>query len=188
MVVRWPEKQSYNGRRMTADQYLGLPETREQYELVDGVVIVSPSATWGHQRIAREILLQLTQFLEAHPVGEAVSDVDVRLRDDLVLRPDVVFLTAAKAARVTGYIAEPPDVVVEIVSPGAAERDLHEKRSDYESAGVAEYWVIDPQAGAMHFFRLENGKYRAGSASDDRYACEVVRGFELRLERIRVLF
>lgn len=188
MVVRWSEKESYNGRRMTADQYLALPETREQYELVDGVVIVSPSATWGHQRIAREILLQLTQFLETHPVGEAVSDVDVRLRDDLVLRPDVVFLSTAKAARVTGYIAEPPDLVVEIVSPGAAKRELHEKRADYESAGVAEYWVIEPHAGEMHFFELDGGKYRAGSADEGRYASGVVRGFELRLDRIRALF
>ncbi|MCC6360367.1 MAG: Uma2 family endonuclease [Phycisphaerales bacterium] len=109
MVVRWPDNPIYNGRRMSADQYLALSETQEQYELVDGVIVESPSAAWAHQRIAGEILFQLTQFLEKTPIGEAVSEVDVRLRDDLVLRPDVVFLSSEKAARVAKYISEPPD-------------------------------------------------------------------------------
>lgn len=187
MVVRWPDNPSYNGRRMTADEYLGLPESRERYELVDGVMIVSPSATWGYQRIAREILLQLTQFLEKNPIGEAVSDVDVRLRDDLVLRPDVVFLSTAKAAWVTTYIAEPPDLVVEIVSPGAAQRDLQDKKHDYEAAGVAEYWVIHPEAGEMHFFALESGRFVALRPVGDRLSSRVVRGFDLRLDRVRAL-
>ncbi|MCC6358543.1 MAG: Uma2 family endonuclease [Phycisphaerales bacterium] len=188
MVVRWPDNLRYNGRRMTADQFLGLPETREQYELVDGVTIVSPSATWGRQRIASEVLFQLRQFLESTPIGEAVGDVDVRLRDDLVLRPVVVFLSSAKAARVASYIAEPPDLVVEIVSPGAAQRDLHDKKHDYETAGVAEYWVIDPEAGEMHFFALESGRFVALRSVGDKLSSRAVQGFDLRLDRIRGLF
>lgn len=188
MVVRWPDNPSYNGRRMSADQYLSLPETRERYELVDGVIIVSPSATWGHQRIAREILLQLTEFLEQSPIGEAVSEVDVRLRDDLVLRPDVVFLSSAKAARVAKYITEPPDLVVEIVSPGAAERDLHDKKHDYETAGVAEYWVIDPEAREMHFFALDAGRFVPIHAVGDELKSRIVSGFVLKLDRVKSLF
>ncbi len=188
MVVRWPDNPSYNGRRMTADEYLGLPETCEQYELVDGVIIVSPSATWGHQRIAREILLQLTQFLEKNPIGEAVGDVDVRLRENLVLRPDVVFLSSEKAARVTSYIDEPPDLVVEIVSPGAVQRDLQDKKHDYETAGVGEYWVIDPEAGKMHFFALDAGRFAPLCPVADELKSRIVQGFVLKMDRIRTLF
>lgn len=188
MVVRWPDNPSYNGRRMTADEYLGLPETCEQYELVDGVIIESPSTIWGHQRIAREILLQLTQFLEKNPIGEAVSDVDVRLRENLVLRPDVVFLSSEKAARVANYIAEPPDLIVEIVSPGAAQRDLQDKKHDYEAAGVAEYWVIDPEAGEMHFFTLDAGRFVPLRPVGDDLKSRIVPGFNLKLERVKALF
>jgi len=188
MVVRWPDNPSYNGRRMTADEYLGLPETVERYELVDGVIIVSPSATWGHQRIAGEVLFQLRQFLASNPIGEAVGEVDVRLRDNLVLRPDVVFLSSAKAARVAKYITEPPDLVVEIVSPGTAQRDLQDKKQDYETAGVGEYWVIDPQAGEMHFFALEAGQFVPLQPVGDELSSRIVRGFTLNRARVRALF
>lgn len=188
MVVRGPRTPGYSGRRMRADQFLSLPENFDRYELVDGVVVVSPSATWGHQRIASEILFQLRQFLEKHSLGEAVSDVDVRLSDTLVLRPDIVFLSTEKAVRVTNYVTEAPNLVVEIVSPGAAHRDLHDKKHDYEAAGVAEYWVIDPHSGEMQFFALDSQRFTALHPVGDELASRVIPNFSLNIKRIRAMF
>lgn len=191
MVVRLDEpapEMCHVGMRMSADEFLALPESPLRYELVGGVVIMSPDASWGHQRIAREILLQLGNYLDKHPVGEAVTDVDVKLGNRLVYRPDIVFLTAEKAARVQISVQESPELVVEIISPNSRLRDSIAKRADYEAAGVREYWLIDPHTAEMQFFVLDSGKYRPARPQGERYASTVLPGFELHLDRVRRLF
>jgi Uma2 family endonuclease len=52
-----------------------------------------------------------------------------------------------------------PDVVVEILSPGTAKRDLGVKRTVYEAAGVPEYWIVDAESAAVEVLVLERGAY-----------------------------
>ncbi|TWT43781.1 hypothetical protein RAS1_01800 [Phycisphaerae bacterium RAS1] len=191
MVVRIapePGAASHFGLRMSAGEFLALPESHVRYELVDGVAIVSPSPGFWHQKIVFEICRQIDDHLRQHPVGEVVSDIDVKLRDDLVYRPDVVFLSAAKAARVDERITEPPDLVVEVISADSRSFDTQTKRADYEAAGVAECWLIDPERQSMRFLVLEGGRYREATVAGDKYASVALPGFELDLGRDRRLF
>lgn len=178
----------YRGLRMTADEYLAIGETSERYELVDGVVVMSPSASLGHQKISMEVALQIALYLRSHPIGDVVMETDVRLRDDLVYQPDVVFLRAEAAARCTGTITETPDLIVEVISPDSRGYDSRTKRNDYEAAGVGEYWIIDPARDRFHFLILREGVYLESAAAQDRYIASVLPGFELDLEQIRRLF
>ena len=59
----------FRGLRMTADEFLQIPDDGYNYELIDGVVMMSPSPTPQHQRIAMEIAIQLGIYLRDHPVG-----------------------------------------------------------------------------------------------------------------------
>lgn len=191
MVVRFDDTlldPCYVGLRMTADEFLALPESPVHYELVDGVVVMSPAASFGHQDIAGEILFQIRSYLEKNPIGRAVTDVDVKLADDLVYRPDVVFLTNEKAGRVEVRVTEPPDLVVEIVSPDSRKRDGIAKREDYEAAGVGEYWIIDAEQNTFRFFVLRGDKFVERAEPSDRYVSSILPGFELDLERVRRLF
>lgn len=191
MVVRLtnatPEAR-YRGLRMSADEFLALPEDPVRYELIDGVVQMSPSASYRHQQVHAEIFFQVCRFLDAHPLGSMVADIDIRLRDDLVYRPDLVFLTAAKAALCHDRVTEVPDLIVEIISPDSRAFDSQTKLHDYEAAGVGEYWLIDPLQQSMRFFVLTDGTYRdAAPATPNRFASSVLRGFELDLDRLRAL-
>lgn len=173
---------------MTADEYLALPEDLLfRYELVDGVVFMSPSPTFDHQRIGAEVVAQIVQFLRKNPIGEVAYEVDVRLGDHLVYRPDVVFLRSDKAAKCGRAITEVPDLVVEIVSPDSRSYDSRTKRADYEEAGVGEYWLIDPDRETFQFFVLEQGTFRESPASGDIYRSSVLPGFALDLASIRRL-
>ncbi len=176
------------GRRMTAEEFLALPESTERYELIDGVVIMSPSASFWHQRIVTEIVRQISAYLESHPIGVVVTDVDVRIAEDVVYRPDILFLTNSKAERVTTAVTETPDLLVEIVSPSSRALDVQTKRGDYEAAGVREYWVIDPRKNALVFLVLESGRYRETSAAGESYTSAVLPGFKPDLARLRQLF
>jgi len=183
----------YHGLRMSADEYLSLPEDGFSYELVDGVVCMSPSATPLHQKVALEIAFQLMSFLRGSPVGEAFTDVDVVIRrgsdgKDVVYQPDLVFVKPEKIAPDYSRLTGLPDVVVEVISTGRRRYDSETKRGDYERAGIGEYWLIDPYRKQLSFWRLEAGRYVEISPEGERFASQAAPGFVLDIARIRSIF
>jgi len=183
----------YHGLRMTAGKYLSLPPDGFKYELVDGVVWMSPGATPLHQRIANRILHEIATHLERHPVGEVFSEVDVHLEKrprgkDLVYRPDVVFVRPGKVSPDYQRLIGPPDVVVEIISREGERYDRETKGGDYERNGVGEYWLIDPHRKTWNFFRLKGKRYVDVTPLRGGFKSEAIRGFTLNLKRIRTLF
>jgi Uma2 family endonuclease len=100
----------YDGVRATADEYFALPDDSFQYELIDGVMLTSPSPMPLHQRIAAEIFFQLELFLRSNPVGLVFPETDVRLTQKLVYRPEMVFVRRENLARVAPRIDFPPRI------------------------------------------------------------------------------
>ncbi len=178
----------YAGLRMSADEYLSLEDDGFKYELLDGVVIVSPSPTPQHQQVLAEILFQLKAFLRDHAVGNVYPETDVRLDDKLVYRPELVFVRAERVAANWQRIREAPDVIVEVVSPSTRRYDLETKKPDYERYGVGEYWLVDPERDSMTFFRLEDGRFVKAKTAQDRYESRVIAGFALDLAAVRKSF
>jgi len=135
-------------QQITAEQYDSWSEEQcEGIEIVDGMVVVVPSASILHNRLSRII----TNALDA--VGgsawNADYDFDVRLQDVPLTnrRPDVVVYRAEAISIVP---ARPENVllVVEIVSPGSESTDRIFKPQQYARAGVAHYWRVEqPSTG-----------------------------------------
>ncbi|MBI4579614.1 MAG: Uma2 family endonuclease, partial [Planctomycetes bacterium] len=156
MAERQTAEARYHGLRMTADEYLRLPDDGRWYELIDGVVCMSPSPTPAHQKVAARLVGQISAWLDRHPIGEVFVEVDVQLGvgprgGDLVYRPDVVFVRGDAAGAITDRISGPPHLVVEIISPSSRRFDHETKKGDYERCGVEEYWIIDPERREMTF-------------------------------------
>lgn len=131
------------GRTLDADEFLALdvPDDGRRYELVDGVLLVTPSPFVQHQRMVR----RLVQALDSRcpPDLEVFgSPLDVRLSERTVVEPDVVVVRAedARGRRLTGL----PVLCVEVLSDSTRGHDLLLKRERYEAAGVGSYWVVDP--------------------------------------------
>jgi Uma2 family endonuclease len=169
---------------MTADEFLALGESIDRYELVDGVVCMSPSPTYRHQKIITDIAAQIAGFLHGSPIGEVAVEIDVRLKGDLVYRPDVVYLSKEKAARCGDAITVAPDVVVEVISPDSRRYESETKRRDYEAAGVGEYWLIDPDKRLFTFLVMGAGGFEEAKANDTSYNAKLIPGFNLDLRRI----
>lgn len=175
---------------MSAEEFYALGETQERYELIDGVVCMSPSPYPVHGTVIAEIAAQLVAFLKTHPIGRVFVEIDVylgksRRGGDLVYRPDLLVLRSEQVAANFKRIVEPPAVVVEVISESSRRQDREGKKGDYERFGVPEYWVIDPEAGTMSFFRLHQGRYVDVPPDGDTYRCEVLTGFELDLSALR---
>lgn len=183
----------YYGLRMTAKEYFDLEDDGFLYELVDGVVCMSPSPSPVHQALMAEITTQLGIHLRSAPVGRVFPEVDVHLGRassgaDLVYRPDIVFVRTEQLSEIGDHISGPPDMVAEIVSSGSRRYDTETKKNDYERCGVREYWLIDPEREVMTFYRLRDGKFAEVAPSDDLLNSEVVPGFALDLARVREAF
>ena len=173
--------------RMTYSDWLRLPDDGRLYEIIDGELLVSPPPSIRHQRISRRLAFQIERFLEASPLGEIFyAPVGVRLGDDVV-EPDLVIVLREHADRIgEQVIGGAPDIVVEILSPGSAKRDLGAKRATYQSAGVPEYWIVDPESAAIEVLALERGAYLrvALLRRDDTLSSRLLEGLEIQLSMI----
>jgi Uma2 family endonuclease len=55
----------------------------------------------------------------------------------------------------------PPSLIIEVVSPGKAnrDRDYRYKRTEYAARGVSEYWILDPQEQRLTICQWVEGQY-----------------------------
>jgi len=100
-------------------------------------------------------------YLETHPVGTVLTaPCDVLLSDTDIVQPDLLYVQTTSKAHVTEQnVQGPPDVVVEILSPGTAARDRDLKRKRYERFGVQEYWLVDPDHNTLEILVSKAGQY-----------------------------
>jgi Uma2 family endonuclease len=172
--------------RMTYEELQRLPDDGQRHELVDGVLVVTPSPASRHQRIVAILVARLLPFAEEHELGSVFpSPLDVVLSRSDVVQPDVLFVAKSGAARVEEHgIEGPPDLVVEVVSQGSRRRDAITKRQLYGRYGVREYWLVDPETDSVKVFRLSGAlePVQELTAQDGgRLTTPLLPGFELPL-------
>jgi Uma2 family endonuclease len=140
------------------------------YEIIKGKVWkMSPAPNSDHARIDIDLL---RYFLPAFPKNESGCNVftapfDVYLiqkgepveKATTVLQPDICVVCDPAKIKKPGCIGA-PDLVVEIISPSTAKKDMNDKFNVYEEFGVKEYWVVFPGEKAINIFTLNEGKYK----------------------------
>ncbi|MFC1714153.1 Uma2 family endonuclease [Candidatus Poribacteria bacterium] len=155
-------------------------------EWVNGEVIMTPAASERHQSIAIFIVNLLNPYVELHKLGKVlIAPFQTKLGQDLPGRePDLLFVASGNLDRMKPtYLDGPADMAVEIISPESINRDRGEKFVEYESAGVSEYWLIDPIREQADFYRFGADDHYHPVLPDDNgiYHSEAVKGFWLRV-------
>jgi Uma2 family endonuclease len=136
-------------RRWTVDDVHGLIEEQldpwPRYELVDGELLVTPSASMQHERALNWLHRRVDAYCESEGVGELfASPSELRLVAGTIVQPDrfVVARGNAGAARTWSEVQRVL-LVIEALSPSTARSDRGKKRELYQAAGVDEYWIVD---------------------------------------------
>lgn len=157
----------------TAEDREKMPEDGRRVELIDGALVVSPSAGRAHN----DVVMHLFRLLDAVcPPDVTIYPVpyDYRLADGSELVPDI---TVARTADLGDKrITRTPLLVVEVISPSSRLMDPLVKREKYQSAGVPSYWIADPGAGRLTVLELVDGSYETRAVIGDS-------GDEVHLER-----
>jgi len=145
----------------TIDDYLNLPDD-VRFELIDGTLYEMASPSVSHQQIAGNIYFELATFVrnQKGPCKVFISPLDVRIdvsSNKNMVQPDVMVICDQKKIS-DKNIQGAPDLIVEVISPGSARKDLSIKRKLYKRAGVREFWAVDPRDGHTIVFTFDGEK------------------------------
>src|SRR5437867_6825052 len=134
---------------MTADELLRVQIPDKHVELVRGVLVVREPAGLRHGRVAMELARRLKNHVDAHRLGKvyaAETGFALAREPDTVRAPDIAFIRGNRLPdpEPAGFPDLAPDLVVEVLSPGARPGEVLAKVADWLSAGTRLVWVIDP--------------------------------------------
>src|SRR5262245_59937094 len=161
-----------------------------RYELINGVLIVSPIPSENEADPNEELGHLLRSYQENHPQGSALDatlgERDVRTGANRRRADRLIWAGLGRLPR--RY--ETPSIIAEFVSKGKRnwKRDYETKRDEYMALRVEEYWVIDRFERTMTVFSQRGGKVRKRVVrADQTYKTDMLPGFELPLARLFAL-
>ena len=139
----------------TYDDYV---QWEGEWELIEGVpVSMAPAPVKRHQQLAGEVFMALNRTLdEACAECEVLYEVDWKVNEETVVRPDIVFVCDDEHE---AYLTKAPKIIVEILSPATAKKDETVKFDIYESEGVQYYILVYPDDLKAKVYSLKEGRY-----------------------------
>lgn len=145
-----------------------LPDN-EKAEFINGEVVAAMPARFQHGQVVRLLLRILDSFVRLRGLGVVgVEKMMIALtRNDY--EPDLCFWRRETADSFTPeqWRFPAPDLVVEVLSESTADRDRGVKLEDYAAHGVAEYWIVDPDARRLEQYLLAEGGFRLREEAAD---------------------
>jgi Uma2 family endonuclease len=170
--------------------YLALTENMNRLvELSDGYLEVLPMPKTSHQRIVQYLSTLLAAFVTARSLGTVLfAPLRIKLGKGRFREPDVVFMAAAHAARIGEDYWDGADLVIEVLSTHAKDRkrDLVTKRREYAQAGIAEYWIVDPQEKRITVLKRRGKTYvvHCEAQSEGTITSSLLKGLEVSAGKV----
>ena len=149
--------------RYTIDDIYNLPDG-QRAELIDGELYMMATPNRIHQRLVMELFLNADDKLYFEPDISVICDKD-KLTDE-----------GCKGA---------PDWIIEIVSPSSRQMDYNKKLFKYRTAGIREYWIVDPMKQAIMVYNFEHDMFEEYSFYD-KVKVGIYEGFEIDFAGIRM--
>ncbi len=172
---------------MTEDEFVTWSfKENIRAEWIDGEIIIMSPVSTEHAVLVVWLLRVVADFVERHGLGTVLGpELFVRFAErKRRYLPDLFFISTQRTAQFRkAHFEGAPDMIMEVVSPDSVARDWRDKHAAYESAGVREYWVIDPMAEHAEVYLLSDaGKYERVAERDGWLASTTVAGFRLKTE------
>lgn len=129
-------------RRFTVDEVLAWPDDGNRYELVDGVLLVTPAPVPVHQIVAWRLAAALTVRCQRWSDVYVASPGEILIQPGLRMQPDILVF---RAPAIPGKWEEVREhwLAVEVWSPSSVIYDRDVKRDAYLQIGVREVWLVD---------------------------------------------
>lgn len=157
----------------TIEDIYNLPEGRRA-ELIDGQIYYMAPPTTRHQRILSFLHLEIGDYIRAKKgsceIFPAPFAVFLSADDSKYLEPDLSVVCDKDKINIHGCNGA-PDWILEIVSPGSRRMDYFTKLFEYRTAGVREYWIVDPDRNRIMVYDFESEDTREYTFFDSVKVC-----------------
>lgn len=145
------------GHFYTSKDYWNLPEDRRA-ELIDGQLYDMAPPSFKHQKIISQLSYQFNDYIKQNngdcEVIPAPFAVNLDADDRNWVEPDISVICDKNKLTDRGCSGA-PDLIVEVVSPSSRRMDYNIKNGLYVSAGVREYWIVDPEKERTTVYHYE---------------------------------
>jgi len=174
--------------KFTYSDYRLLRDYNKRYEILDGKLLPAIPTTAAHQIVLLNLAIRVHTYIEKNNLGQIlIIPIEVVLSNYDVVQPDIIFISSNNKQIIKStHIEGIPDLVVEIISPGSAQRDRIIKRKIYALHGVKEYWLVHPEKQRVQMLRLEKGELQRITelTGEDILTSTMLSGLEIQLTDI----
>lgn len=170
----------------TIDDIYALPDG-QRAELIDGRIYNMAPPARIHQKLITELVSALHQHIrnnngkcEVYPAPFAVF---LNADDKNYVEPDISVICDKSKLTEKGCNGA-PDLIMEVVSPSTQQMDYGVKLFKYRTAGVREYWIINPATRIVNVYDFENDTGTCQHCFDDEVSVCIYNGFSIRLSEL----
>ena len=169
----------------TFDDFCLLVKDDQKADLIDGVIYMASPENTDANNLFMWLAGLMDGYVRKRRLGRVFGTrVAFRINEVNSPEPDIAFVRTDRLHLVhRGFVAGPPDLAVEIVSPDSIDRDYRRKREQYRRAGVSEYWIVDEMEQTVTLLRLDpRRRYLEVKPRKGVLHSEALSGFWIRPE------
>ncbi len=167
----------------TTDDIYALPDGKRA-ELIDGEIYYMAPPSTKHQRVSSYLHNEIYNYIKKNQgqceIFAAPFAVFLNEDDTTYVEPDISVICDPHKITDKGCQGA-PDWVIEIVSPSSKTMDYYTKLFKYRTAGVREYWIVDPNKQRVTVYFFEKESVEEYSFSDD-IPVGIYEGFSLKVQ------
>ena len=141
--------------RYTVAQVKALPHDGNRYELLDGVLLVTPAPANLHQWVIGQLYAQLYAALAETRAAYVVTPGEIESGTRLLLDPDILVYPSTYRPGTHWKMIRGWWLAVEVASRSTRKRDRELKRQAYQKLGVEETWLVDPDSRTVEVWARE---------------------------------
>ena len=171
---------------MTVEEYMNLDDDdRYRHELIKGELLTMPSPKPLHGRVVANLVILLGLHVKANRLGDVHAESGYHLEHDpdTVLGPDVSFVSVERVDRSDEhYYDGPPDLAVEVLSPGDRKAYVERKLAVYLERGTRSVWLVNPRRRTIEV--VSSMSDRRTLHEDDELVDDTVPGFRVKVSEI----
>ena len=170
---------------MTVEEFMNIDDDYHRHELIKGELLTLTPPKREHGRVAANLTMILGVHVNANRLGVVYSESGYHLESDpdTVVGPDVSFLLKEHVDQgEDDYYKGPPDLAIEVLSPGDRKGYVERKLALYLEAGTRSVWLVNPRHRTVEVVSSFND--RRMLHEDDELVDETVPGFRVKVSEI----
>ena len=171
----------------TIEDIYNLPQGKRA-ELIDGEIYMMASPSTIHQRLVMALSNRIYNYIDSKQgsceVFPSPFAVFLNADNEIYLEPDISVICDKSKITDEGCKGA-PDWVIEIVSQSSKRMDYYIKLFRYRTAGVKEYWVVDPEKNHVIVYDFEHDEVMDYTFSD-KVKAGIYEGLEIDFSEIQM--